>query len=255
MTSAYALYVYGFVPHPTGSWPTDVPAGVTEHQPLALLHVASANASALYELTPLTDWTGEEAQQRLSNLEWVAPRALRHEAVVTWAHEHLGPILPASLGTIFSSEQTLSDEVIARAGDLATYFARVAGCDQWTFKAFADLAAVERFLQGDAASKPASGADYLRRKAAARQTEGLESFLQTRSRAIFDDLRELAVDHDFPTRRPGGKDTPVMVWHFLVPRQQREAFVDRFEQQATTQKEIGLELFLSGPSAPYGFRP
>lgn len=254
MASEQGLYVYAFLAKARPAPISDAPPGVTEHDPLQVLESPNTALAVLYEQTPLADWVGPEASERLSNIEWVGPRALRHEAVIQWAHENLNPIFPASLGTIFSSPEALQTELASKSDELNAFFAHVADCDQWTVKGYADMAALEQHLRVEAAQKPKSGADYLRRRAAAERATGVEPLLEELSTNLYTRLNALAADHTIHTGRSPSRDRPVLHWHFLVPRARRQAFDECFEAEALANEPRGLTLHLAGPTAPYAFR-
>lgn len=72
------------------------------------------------------------------NLEWVAPRALRHEEVVIAAMEQ-GPVLPVRFGTVFSSLVAVTEALRLRQDVFEKFFQNTAGMNEWILKGYANL--------------------------------------------------------------------------------------------------------------------
>lgn len=187
----------------------------------------------------------DELSNRMQDLEWLATAGLRHQRAVAEISKHI-TILPARFGTVFLSEESLSQHIAERKQALEHALERVADADEWGIKIFAAPRQVARSLP-----KAASGSDYLKRKA---------ELLQPRSAGKLDDevkdfiaaLTKLAT-----AASPGGKASagqPGLVWHgsFLIRRSDRKKLESALEKYASTWKNR-RRIDCSGPWPPYSF--
>jgi FAD/FMN-containing dehydrogenase len=182
---------------------------------------------------------------RMQDLEWLATAGLRHQRAVAEISSRL-LALPARFGTVFLSDDSLARHVEERKAGLVDAFTRVADADEWGIKIFA-----ERKRSTRAVVKPASGSDYLKRKAEQLQPRGTGK-LDEEVADFVSTLTKLAV-----AASPGGKASagqPGLVWHgsFLVRRK------DRAKLQSALKKYAGLwkdarRIDCSGPWPPYSF--
>jgi hypothetical protein len=182
---------------------------------------------------------------RMQDLEWLATAGLRHQRAVAEISGQL-TALPARFGTVFLGEDSLNRHVRERKAALEEAFARVSDADEWGIKIFA-----ERKTSARAIVKPASGSDYLKRKAELLQPrssgkldEELAEFVST--------LTKLAV-----AASPGGKASagqPGLVWHgsFLVRRNNRAKLESALKKYAELWKDA-RRIDCSGPWPPYSF--
>ena len=186
---------------------------------------------------------GEAAPRRRD----IDPAALRrYDAVVGRLAGGRASILPARFATEFPSLDELGFVLRARESSLRMALARVRGRAQMTIR-LADPGAAQVPPAGrrgasapDAAPADASGAAYLRRRAAHA----------ARHRAIpgFDPVRAAAhrwVRAELVERKAG----VVTVYH-LVPRASAAAYRRAVERAAAAS---GLRVAVSGPWAPYAF--
>lgn len=79
---------------------------------------------------------GESFQQRLEDLEWLAAVSIRHQQVVAAIAESTD-ILPARLGTMFLTEESLRTDIQKRKPALAADLCRISGTQEWGIKVFA----------------------------------------------------------------------------------------------------------------------
>lgn len=190
---------------------------------------------------------GAELQSNMENLDWLATAGVQHQKVVGEIAARV-TILPARFGTVFASDQSLCEDVKGRAAELKEAFARLEGCDEWGVKVF--LIAPEPAAM-PAATSAASGAEYLRKKAAALQ--------QPRASGVTEDVRAFAEELDAiaSDSAPSGKVSGAqrdLEWQatFLLPRKKRkqwDAVLKRYAEQWGTRRRIEC----TGPWPPYSF--
>jgi len=187
----------------------------------------------------------DRLNERMQDLEWLATSGLRHQRVVAELSAHL-TVLPARIGTVFLSEESLAQHVKKRKAALGKAFERVANADEWGIKVFAVLAS-----KPTPVAKDASGADYLKRKAQLMKPRG-DKKLGTDVQEFIAMLTKLSV-----AASPGGKASagqPGLVWHgaFLVRRKDRKKLEAALSKYATRWKDA-RRIDCSGPWPPYSF--
>lgn len=212
---------------------------------------------------PLAEWTGPDAEARLRDLNWLGPRAVRHEAVIELVMAQ-GPVLPLRFGSLFSSDASVKAWLAAETATIAAFFAESAAFEEWSLKGWLAAAQAEAALLADdprAKRLPASpGARYLLEqklrqdiaKSVRSWARGVEpqvlaalSGLVARTRA----LRALAGD-------VSGRSEEVMFHQaLLVPKLRRQELTDKVTELAAELQERGLTLELTGPWPLYSFVP
>jgi hypothetical protein len=93
---------------------------------------------ALTSIVPLTDYCGAEAERRLADITWLAPRVHQHATLVEWAMR-LSPVFPAPFGTLYLSLDSLTAFMHAHEAKIADFLRTVAGKEEWELRASADL--------------------------------------------------------------------------------------------------------------------
>lgn len=193
---------------------------------------------------------GEHLNERMEDLEWLATVGLRHQRVVAEIAQHVAA-LPARFGTIFLSDDSLAKHVRDRSELLQQAFDRVADADEWGVKIFALAKPAETRSVAGRGTKRQSGAEYLKRKAAAlRPKHSVEADEEVR--AFVDTVSAIAEGSS-----PGGKASagqPGLIWHgsFLIRRKDRKKFETALRQYAS-RWQAARRIDCSGPWPPYSF--
>ena len=251
-----ATYVYCVVDSARRLSGARVPAGIPEaSRPRALplggtLWMIAADApSGRY---------GEDAlRANLRSLEWVSEVAVGHEAVV----EHFARIrgvtvVPMKMLTLFTSEEKARAELRSRRRELATTIRRIAGCEEWGVRVFADPAGVPAAPpKRTAGSRSISGTEFLAARKAAR-----EAGYAVRARALdaagaaYETLAGLArAGRQRPRTAEPGTNPPLLDAAFLVTATSRRAFGAAARRQARSCAAAGARMTLSGPWPAYNF--
>jgi hypothetical protein len=211
---------------------------------------------------------GEAALERgLKNIDWVARRAIAHEAVVE--HFLSAPaVLPMQLFTLFTSEARAIEHVLGDRRRLTPILSRIDRRHEWgvrvTWDEGAARSAVERKYKTGGAGKAGgagragkvSGASYLARKrdlldvnrvqlkAARAEADRL---FKTMKRAASDARRRTETEQAAPGSRL------LLDAAFLVPATKGAAFRAALRRNAEALKASGLQVSLTGPWPPYNF--
>jgi hypothetical protein len=215
---------------------------------------------------PEEDFCGPGAEARMQDLAWVAPRALRHEAVVERVMRH-SPVLPVRFGTLFSSQEHLAEFLDLHQKTIARFLEQVSGQDEWSVKGLLDR---RRAAQSLIYANLAAGQEQL-----ATLSPGKRYFREQRVRAATE--RELSlwlketcrqVASGLISQASNFCECPVVLretaengvervlnWAFLLPRSATRAFRAQIGEVNAHHAQNGLAFELSGPWPPYRFVP
>ena len=260
-TSLKAIYLFCFAR--SAFLPEIAGKGVDGENPLFLLPCRDIVAVA--GMVPLDEFCGDLAENRMGDLEWVGPRACRHEQVVERLMRH-SPVLPARFGTIFLSLESLENRMAMHLDAIRAFLDRISGTEEWSVKCLLnrEKAAQKqycRMLEGQAehlSSLP--GTRYLeqqRIRAAAGQE--LNQRLKEVNEGVAYDLSRIAIDwavrKTLPRKVTGGEGEMILNWAFLVPRNVTADLCARIDRANAECADFELVFELSGPWPPYSFCP
>lgn len=211
---------------------------------------------------PHTLFCGSDADARLQNVDWLRPRAERHEAIIREARDRTS-VLPVGFGSIFSGVPALEAVLAQRADAIDDFLQQTAGCDEWSLRAYVSrrdaIARARAALEADAESAAGSGAAYLR----ARRLDGeAERFAESRALAhvelLVEDLGDVirdATERDVIEVEDDSDRWLIAHVALLIDRRQRAAFDERLDELAMHLGQQGLSIELTGPWSPYSFCP
>ena len=89
--------------------------------------------AVVWSPVPVADFCGPEAEERLRDLTWIGPRAIRHQEVVAGLMRH-SPVLPARFGTIFASLANLEKMLQRHHDSIDGFLTRITGQANWPSK-------------------------------------------------------------------------------------------------------------------------
>jgi hypothetical protein len=246
--------------------------GVDGRHPLSVFRPFLDICAVLSEVAR-EDFCGPAAEQQMQKLAWVAPRALRHEAVVEQVMRY-SPVLPTRFGTLFSSQESLARFLDVHLHTIAQFLARVAYHEEWSIKGLLDRTLVGQGLisarlaaqQERLAALPPGTRYFHEQRIRSAAEKELSSWLGETCRQLASDLLKQASDfrdcplgppqppETSPPGRRGGAEV-VAHWALLLPRGATAALhllIDRANAKYTTN---GLAFEVSGPWPPYRFVP
>jgi hypothetical protein len=233
---------------------SDLP-GVDERRP-PFVH-GHDGIAAVVSIVDQADYAGPIGEAQLADLAWVAPWALRQEAVLRRVMA-AAPVFPMPFGTLFSSFAALEQTIHSRRAAIDAVLERVAGCEEWAVQATLDRgraidARVDAAIaDGSYVPAPATGRRHLEEQRLRRRLEqDLDSWLAGITGPLLDDLRQMTRGA-VARRLVAGQDL-AFNWAFLVPVTVLDRFRRRVEEAATDHAALGLELSCKGPLPPYSF--
>jgi hypothetical protein len=212
------------------------------------------------------EFSGPEAELNMQQLSWVAPRALRHEAVIEEVMAQ-SPVLPARFGTLFSSAEALGEFVARHRQTITVFLDHVAGHGEWSVKGVFDREQAEAALlsaklaaQQEQLSALAPGMRHFAEQRLRRDTEReLSAWLDESCRAIAGELASYASDFRECEAGPGTHSesgtAEALNWAFLLPNSAIAPFQECVERTNLSHRSHGLRLDLSGPWPPFRFVP
>ena len=256
-TSVVTLYVYCVIRSASRPTAARVPAGIPGAASPKLFALGDKLWFVAAEVPDAT-YAEDAVNAGLRDLDWVSRIAVGHEAVVEhFARRLTATVVPMKLLTLFSSIETARDELLRQRREIAAAVRRIAGCEEWGFRAFA----------GVTAPLPPAGA---RRRTTLRRTSGA-AFLAARkaARDADRDLRARAVEaaglaytalarlarasRQRSRAATGGAVPPLLDAAFLVTRRSRSRFAAAARKQAALLADAGAQATLTGPWPAYNF--
>jgi hypothetical protein len=222
--------------------------------------------AAVWSPVPVADFSGPEAEERLRDLTWIGPRAIRHQEVVAGLMRH-SPVLPARFGTIFASLANLEKMLQRHHDSIDGFLTRITDQEEWAVKGLLDRQGAQEKLFSLNLAREAESLEALppgkryfeeRRLRAAGKQE-LQRWLQKVCREVWADLRNCA--GEARERRllsrevTGGDQDMVWNWALLVPEKAVPDFQARLRDAKERYAGHGLGLECTGPWPPYSFTP
>lgn len=131
------VYVYGVAAEALDL--SDAPRGVEDAR---LAAIEADGLSALCSLVAARDYTGESIETRAGDVNWVAPRATAHDAVLTWASDRV-EVVPFTMFTLFSASDAVQEMLRERRDSLVAAVERVRGAREYTLRVFQSSAPVD----------------------------------------------------------------------------------------------------------------
>jgi hypothetical protein len=223
------------------------------------------NISAVLSMVSLEDFVGPSAEARMQDLEWIGPRAFKHQKVIELVNDQTA-VFPARFGTLFHSVENLENLMRQNHEVISEFLNRVSKKSEWSVKAFLDQPkASEEMIaralaEQERNSEQSAGMRYMQEK---RIKSGIEKevnrWLEETCRSIGEDLSVHASSFTERNILPKGateaEGEMILNWAFLVPKESESKFLEKIEQANAQYSSRGLEIHCSGPWPPYSFTP
>jgi hypothetical protein len=209
-------------------------------------------------------------ESNTANIEWLSPRALAHDRVLTWASDH-GAVIPLPMFSLFSSADAVRAMLRERSSRLAAVLDRVRAGREYALRVYrldAELTAalpalssrIRELAESAAAASP--GQRYLiERKLVAEQRNEMRLVSQRLADAVVSRLSSHALDAvrspiprlaaDDPSRTSPG--TMVLNAAFLVAPGRLSGFQRALTEIVASEQPHGFRFDFTGPWPPYHF--
>lgn len=257
-------YVYGIVPAdsaPEGSTPPGIDdVGVT-------IVRGDAGAAALVSVLDGGAYSADQIETRSGDVEWLSPRAIAHDLVLTWASDR-GAVVPLPMFSVFSGRAAVEDMLRDRGPRLAETLRRVGRGREYALRAYrvdaellgsiTDLSPRLGELAATAATASPGQRYLLERKLDAEKKKEMRSVTQEIVDGI---MRDLACDAEESNRSPiprvseaeAARGTMVLNAAFLVAPSKLETFQRHLTAIVERRTPQGFRFDFTGPWPPYHF--
>jgi hypothetical protein len=244
------FYVYGIVPRT----PTSPPRGLDGTE-VSLVKVG--DLAALVSELPDAEYDSASVEARLPDLDWLSPRAIAHDAVVSWASDQ-GGVVPFPMWVLFKDRPSLESGLTPRVAEFHGALDRVTPGREYSVRVFAfkdRLAALSPAVAQleSEIEKATPGQRYLleRKLDSVRQNEAREVSASV-SRSIHEDLAQHALGA-ITEPAPKTAATAILNAAYLVSRDAPEPFQSRLTDLIHKFEPLGFRFEFTGPWPPYHF--
>ena len=260
-------YVYGVVPTAKPSTKGESPVGLED---AAVSTEAAGSLAALVSLLPGNMYGPASIEAHTADVDWVGPRAVAHDRVLTWASDHYdGVVVPFPMFSMFSGRDAVQRMLEQRRAELEAalerarrgreYALRVYRLDAEMLESVTSLSPRLREL-GAEADRAQPGQRYL----LLRKLEGEKKTEMRRiSSELIDQIVERLRTHavaverspipkDAATREPS-RGQMVLNASFLVAPDAFKGFQTEMSDLLHRHSTHGLRFDFTGPWPPYHF--
>lgn len=259
--AATVVYAYGLVR--AGFDASRAPAGIDDAQVRVF---PAGRHAALGSVLPTTGYAADVVERNSGDVQWLSPRAMAHDHVLTWAQEH-GGVVPMPMFSLWASERALTESLQARDAELAKIFARVEGADEFGLRLHrrdADMVARVHEIDPEladlkrAAEQAPPGQRYLlQRKLDDQAKAAARAASQRLAREVFETLKGISRDALSrpltPSQTPAAEATMVLNGAFLVEHARVDEFRAAVAKLVRDLEPRGLAFDFTGPWPPYNF--
>jgi hypothetical protein len=222
-----------------------------DEQPLRL--VAYEDLVGVVSTVTLAAFGEDGLRRNLEDLGWLARTARLHDSVVQAASVS-APTAPMRLATVVHDDDGVRLRLREWHAELSRVLDRVDGCGEWSVKVLAPPAGNEP--GDDAAERPVSGAEYLRRKKAQNlQRVEADARATETARLVHERLAEASRDsRQMPAQDPrlsGHQGAMVLNAAYLVPDEGATEFAELVATLVAEHSEVVIDS--RGPWPPYSF--
>ncbi|MBI1867363.1 MAG: GvpL/GvpF family gas vesicle protein [Methylocystis sp.] len=227
-----------------------------------ILHRVGA-VTALIGVVPIADYCGADAERRLADVAWLAPRLRRHAELVAWAMRR-SPVFPAPFATLYSSLASLTTFMRAHEATISSFLGAVADKEEWELRAVAEFERPDSLDQLACSAWPdwqelSKGARYMR---LCRDRNALLEYgraaAAARMRDFVAELAPLTADvrqHEALPKSGSGGTELIARYALLVAKSQVAAVHERVAEIAVRAARQHIAIASSGPWPPFSFRP
>lgn len=208
------------------------------------------------------EYNQETLTARAQQLDWIAPRAVRHQQVV---HRLLatGAVIPLKFGTLCSTGDDVRDILfLARQEPWLRLLEFLQGREEWGVRIYADANLTRQALEQECSAtdgvRPASPGEayFLKKKRQKLASERMIAHIAALDDQIYGRLAPCAVD----ARKGSCQGSPAepsrlsVLNAALLMEQDRSAALEEIAGQLEADYgEYGMVVELTGPWAPYSF--
>jgi hypothetical protein len=224
--------------------------------------IARGDVAALVSAVEAEQYSGDAPSERMGDPEWLTPRAVAHDAIITWAADR-DAVVPFPMWVMFGDERAVSAMLDARRDEFREILDRVSGARELCVRISADQIALanaaermddrlgELERQADVATP---GQAYLmRRKLAELRKSGTRDaasrIADHAHSALSDRSRDSVARVSSVSNEPG----LLLDAAYLVDNDRYDSFRSALTALMATYTPAGLRFDFTGPWPPYHF--
>lgn len=233
-----------------------------------LFVISHRDLSALVSQVSLAQYNEERLSQRFKELDWVASRVQRHEAVIRYLTS-FQPAVPLKFCTIFKSKEKVLELLRSHYQRLCSFLELIRGKEEWNVKVYAQEGpfreAAERSCPGlneldEKLFRVLPGEAYLLKKVREGLVNGQISELKDKlSDEIYQQLLSWCEDgrrNRLLSREASGREEEMFLnMALLLKKEEVESFKAKLDGLADNYEGYRLLFEISGPWPPYNFCP
>jgi len=219
---------------------------------------------AVYSMVALDMFVGAAAEERMKDVAWIGPRALRHDQVIVSMMKE-SAVYPARFATMFSSLESLRKNLRLNARLISDFLDHTDHTCEYSVKGFVNRKDISEFLirttfkdekkRLDALSP---GKKYLAERQYTKKIENeTREWIKKTSGALLDCLtekyREFSPRKIFTEKTDKNETEMVFNCAFLLHKNDETSFLEETAREKERLAPTGLSLALSGPWPPYSF--
>ncbi|HEX5437395.1 MAG TPA: GvpL/GvpF family gas vesicle protein [Gemmatimonadaceae bacterium] len=261
--SEQVVYVYGVVDAHTDA--SAAPSGVEDAR---VTVERRGEVAALVSVLDRAAYDSDVVASRAGDMAWVAPRAIAHDIVLSWAAS-AGAVVPLPMLTLFRDAEGVRAMLTERAGELRALLDWLAPAQEFGLRVFRLDAALQQHvgelspaiagLEQQAAQARPGQRYLLERKLEAERAAEVRHVAATTAATIFSTLETHAMEgcrETLPAREPRGaaaEGVAVLNASYLVRRDALEPFRAALAALAEQYEPVGFRFDFTGPWPPYHF--
>jgi hypothetical protein len=255
-------YVYGIVP--AGTSMTSIPGGIDD---AGVSVERVSDVAALVSVLDGGDYSPSAIERASGDVEWLSPRAVAHDRVLTWASDR-GAVIPLPMFSLFSGEDAVHRMLADRGAQLCRTLSRVAKGREYALRVYridAELAPAVVGLSprlsemARTAGAASAGQRYLlERKLEAEKKAEMRIVTRQIVDEIVDELSRSAigVNRSPIPKTPnadGARGTMVLNAAYLIAPPAFETFQRTLTALVERHGAHGFRFDFTGPWPPYHF--
>jgi hypothetical protein len=223
--------------------------GIGDHPVRLVEDGDGAGVVAVVGSVPAAEFSAEEIDARLQDLEWITATARAHHRVVDGVGAH-AVVAPFALATVYLDDHRVEQVLRDQRDSFTAVLERLRGRSEWGLKAWAPSAPSR-----SGTGRAASGTEYLRRRRSAlreteRDTDAAFEAAET-LHATAAEGSDAARRHRLHEPALSGRSEPMVLnGAYLVETERADGWRVAVDEAASVS---GLAVEVTGPWVPYSF--
>ena len=250
------VYVYAILPAPVS---IEI-RGIDETD---VRFVHSAGLTAAVSDVPGEDFGEEPLNTNLTDMAWLAPRAVAHQDVNQRLFEDSDAIVPLAFGTVFRDDDRVRQFLDSQTAALRQHLEKVRGAGEWVLALHLlrqpdpeDVAAASPMilqLRKQVADSPPGRAHLLRQRLHTLERDESRRLQSEAAQKVLGTLRAISLGVFREPLPTDAVEKPLLRASVLVSRAAEADFVDEVDRLRKRWPEPTYRLLLTGPWPPYRF--